>query len=153
MLALRLLALARAVAPALALLACGGAQSEPASAAARDASSIQARLVAGPWRLVGYRPEVPLEPMLAMLLTQQLQTMTVRFDGRTLSAQSPTIQISRPYVLQNVGGLTFDLVSPDFQGGGTLSSHCQMSDDGRHVQFHADTDPWRGAGTLEREGP
>jgi hypothetical protein len=91
--------------------------------------------------------------MLQAMLSQQVRTMVVRFDGRTLSAQSPTLQVTRPYVLENVAGFAFDLVSPDPQGGGYLRSRCQMSDDGRRVTFSAQTEPWTGTGIIEREGP
>jgi hypothetical protein len=132
---------------------CGASQQQPASLVARDTASIQSQLVAGSWRLVDYRPDVTLEPMLQALLAAQLRTMVVRFDGRALSAQSPTVQITRPYTVENAAGPTFDLVSPDLQGGGTLRSRCQVSDDGRQLQFHAETEPWTGTGTLAREGP
>src|SRR5215472_1909669 len=114
---------------------CGASQSQTSSPAAVETASVQSRLTAGPWRLVDYRPQVPLEPMLQALLAQQLRSMVVRFDGQTLSGQSPTLQISRPYTLENVVGLTFDLVSPNAQGGGFLRSRCEMSGDGRRIVF------------------
>jgi hypothetical protein len=138
---------------ALALFGCGAPQAPSASPTAIDTASVQSRLTAGVWRLVDYRPEVPLELMLQALLAQQLRTMIVRFDGQMLSAQSPTLQIARPYTLENVAGLAFDLVSPDQQGAGVLRSRCEMSADGRRVAFRAQTDPWTGMGVLEREAP
>jgi hypothetical protein len=63
------------------------------------------------------------------------------------------VQITRPYTIENAAGLTFDLVSPDLQGGGTLRSRCQVSYDGLQLVFHAETEPWLGTGTLAREGP
>jgi hypothetical protein len=91
--------------------------------------------------------------MLQSLLSLQIRTMVVHFDGQTLSAQSPTLQITRPYSLENVGAPTFDLVSPDAQGGGQLRSHCELDGDGRRITFRAQTDPWTGIGVIEREGP
>jgi hypothetical protein len=117
------------------------------------AAPIQARLTAGPWRLVDYRPEVALDPVTQALLGMQVHAMVVAFDGHTLHAQSPTLNIVRPYTVENVAGPLFDLVSPDVQGGGLLRSRCTVADDGRHVTFHAQTDPWNGTGFLEREGP
>src|SRR5215472_17247547 len=116
-------------------LGCGASPPQTSSPAAIDTASVQSRLTAGPWRLADYRPQVPLEPMLQALLAQQLRSMVVRFDGQTLSGQSPTLQISRPYTLENVVGLTFDLVSPNAQGGGFLRSRCEMSGDGRRIVF------------------
>jgi hypothetical protein len=132
---------------------CGGSQSQPTSPVAQDTATIQGRLTSGPWRLADYRPDVPLEPMLQAMLGAQIRTMVVRFDGRTLSAQSPTVQVARPYAVENPAGLQFDLVSPDLQGGGSLRSRCELATDGRHLTFHAQTDPWTGSGVLEREGP
>lgn len=132
---------------------CGGPQSPAAAPVVQDTASIQLRLTAGPWRLLDYRPDVALEPMLAAMLAAQVRTMVVRFDGRTLTAQSPALQVARPYSVENAAGPLFDLVSPDMQGGGTLRSRCQVSDDGRLVTFHAETEPWTGTGTLAREGP
>jgi hypothetical protein len=132
---------------------CGGSQLSAEAAVAQQAATSQARLVAGPWRLADYRPDVALEPMLKALLAQQVRSMVVRFDGRTLSAQSPTVQLLRPYALDNITGLAFSLVSPDIQGGGPVRSRCEISDDGRRITFHAETEPWTGTGALEREGP
>jgi hypothetical protein len=131
--------------------ACGGAQVSPASAAAQQTADLQTRLTAGPWRLVDYRPDVALEPMLQGMLAMQIRTMVVRFDGRSLFAQSPTLQVTRPYSLEDVAGLSFTLVSPDIQGGGTVRSRCDMSPDGRRVTFHAETEPWLGSGVIDRE--
>jgi hypothetical protein len=146
------------VAIALALSAalsgsCGGSQNQAASPVARDTATIQGRLTSGPWRLADYRPDVSLEPMLQAMLGAQIRTMVVSFDGRTLSAQSPTVQVTRPYAVENAAGLQFDLVSPDLQGGGTMRSRCELGVDGRRITFHAQTDPWTGSGVLEREGP
>lgn len=129
-------------------VACGGCFS-PAASPSEIAAPIQARLVSGPWRLVDYRPNVPLEPILQALLAEQLRTMIVRFDGRVLDAQSPTLHITRPYTLENISGLSFDLISPDFQGGGALRSHCFFDPTGNQLTFHTDTDPWTGFGALQ----
>jgi hypothetical protein len=152
MLTIRSFAMAALLAGAGSSWGCGASQ-PPLSAAAQAAQPIQSRLVAGPWRLVDYRPALPLDPMTQMLLSQQLTTMVVTFDGQTMHAQSPTITITRPYTLENAAAPVFDLVAPDVQGGGTLRSHCVMRDDGRGVTFQAQTEPWNGTGTLEREGP
>ena len=153
-LARALLFAALAPSPAFFGAACGGApQAAPASPLAQDVASIQASLVAGPWRLVDYRPDLSLEPMLQALLAQQVRSMIVRFDGRVMSARSPTIQIARPYSIENAAGLAFDLVAPDPQGSGPMSSRCQMSADGMQIAFRAQSDPWPGTGLLRREGP
>jgi hypothetical protein len=130
--------------------ACGGPQTSPATAAAQAVASVQSRLAAGPWRLVDYRPQVQLDPVMQGLLALQLHAMLITFDGTTLAGQSPTFNLRRPYTIENVTAFEFDLVSPDPQGGGRMRSHCLLSDDGRHLTFQAMTDPWNGTGTLER---
>ncbi len=145
---------ALAVAGPLASLApsgCGGSQVPP-SAAAQAAGWVQSFLVAGPWQLADYRPAIALDPMTQMLLAQQLRTMVVSFDGHTMRAVSPSISLVRPYTIENAAGPTFDLVSPDVQGGGTLRSHCVLQADGRGITFQAQTEPWNGEGELERQG-
>jgi hypothetical protein len=131
--------------------ACGGSQVQSESQVLRYTASIQLYLVAGAWRLADYRPGLALEPMLQAMLAQQVSTMVVHFDGHSLTAASPTVQITRSYTLENVVGFEFDLVSPDAQGGGYLRSRCQLSGDGRRIVFSALTDPWVGIGTLERQ--
>jgi hypothetical protein len=133
--------------------ACGGGGSAPPSSqanAAADSASIDARLRAGTWRLVDYRPDVPLEVTLQAMLTSQMQTMVIRFDGGHLKADSPTLHIDRVYQVTNAAGPIFKIVSPDY-GGGTLTSTCEISDDGTQIQFHGDTEPWIGSGVLRRQ--
>jgi hypothetical protein len=127
---------------------CVGAQR---GSAPDPAAPIQAVLSAGPWRLVDYRPQVALDPMTQALLALQVRSMVVTFDGRTMHATSSTLTFERPYVVEGPSIYAFDLVSPDF-GGGYLRSHCEVSEDGRRIVFHAQTDPWNGTGTIEREG-
>jgi hypothetical protein len=103
--------------------------------------------------LVDYRPDVPLDPVTQGLLSLQLRTMVITFDGRMLHAQSPTIRLDRPYSIEGVTASTFDLVSPDPQGGGRLRSHCELSGDGRALAFKSVTEPWNGTGNLERQQP
>jgi hypothetical protein len=155
----RWVALLASLVTVVALAGCASNQGQPASAVAQDTASIQSYLAAGPWRLVDYRPDVALEPMLQAMLAAQVRTMVVRFDGRSLMAQSPTLQITRPYSIENPAGLAFDLVSPELQPGGgatgdaTMRSHCEMGIGGRVLTFRARSEPWTGIGTLQREGP
>jgi hypothetical protein len=157
----RRVALVTVFASAVAVAGCASNQGQPASAVAQDTASIQSYLTAGPWRLMDYRPDVTLEPMLQAMLAAQIRTMVVRFDGRTLSAQSPTLQVTRPYTIEEPAGLAFDIVAPDVQfggapaaaGGATVRSHCEMGIGGRVLTFRARTEPWTGIGTLQREGP
>ncbi len=159
---LRVVAFAGRLAAAAWLAGCASNQGQPASAVAQDTGTIQSYLTAGPWRLVDYRPDVTLEPMLQAMLAAQIRTMVLRFDGRSLYAQSPTLQVTRPYTIESPAGLAFDIVTPDVQfgagepaggGGATVRSHCEMGVGGRVLTFRARTEPWTGIGTLQREGP
>jgi hypothetical protein len=137
---------------ALSLASCGGAAA-PAASPAQDITNVQARLTAGPWVLTQYQPLAPAGRIFGPLIAQQLRTMVVTFDGQTMHAQSPTLNVSRPYTLENVASFVFDVVSPDPQGAGPVRSRCQISDDGRRIDFDAQTDPWTGRGMIERTGP
>jgi hypothetical protein len=46
----------------------------------------------------------------------------------------------------------FDFVSTDAQGA-EMHSHGEISSDGRQIRFVSQTDPFAGAGVLERRGP
>ncbi len=135
----------------LASSSCGGAQT-PVADASPD-RGVQARLTAGPWRLIDYRPDVPLDPVTQALLMLQLRTMVINFDGRTMHAQSSMLNLVRPYTIEHVAGSFFDLVSPDPQGAGRLRSHCELKEDERTIAFRAVSDPWNGLGDLERDAP
>lgn len=138
-----------ALAVSSALGGCGGPQpASPASTPAQETRTADARLQ-GNWRLLDYRPDVPLEATFQLLLSQQLQTMVVRFDGGHLRADSSTIHVDRPYQLVDAAGPYFKLISPDY-GGGSLTSSCEMSEDGTRITFHGETEPWIGTGTLVR---
>jgi hypothetical protein len=155
----RWVALVTALFSATAIAGCASNQGQPASAVAQDTASIQSYLTAGPWRLVDYRPDVTLEPMLQAMLAAQVRTMVVSFDGRSMIAQSPSLQVTRPYTIENPAGLAFDIVSPELQpgaattGGANMRSHCEMGIGGRVLTFRARSEPWTGIGTLQREGP
>ena len=135
---------------ALALLACGGGTPAPTTAEQSqiDARAIQAR-IAGAWRLVDFKPEVPLDAMSQALLASQLQTMTVRFDNGRMMADSPSFHFIRTVQITGAGGNLFKLIATD-ETGVSLTSSCQLSDDGTKLSFRGETEPWRGMGTLSR---
>lgn len=110
--------------------------------------SVENRLK-GNWRIVGYQSEVPLEATLQGLLAMQLQTMTVRFEGGRVLADSPTIHVNRAFKITEAAGPDFKLVAIDDSGNQATSS-CQFNDDGSQIVFHGETEPWRGTGSLRR---
>ena len=146
--ATRALAVLASVASALAA-GCGASQ--PAGTQADTANqamiSADARL-RGDWRITDYRPEVPLEPMLGGLLALQIQTMTIHFEGGHVRATSPTLQMDLPYRIVEAGGPLFKMITT--KDGAGYASSCQFSDDGSKISFRAETEPWRGTGTLVR---
>ena len=119
-----------------------------ADTAVSDLRADEARLQ-GSWRLVNYSPEEPLEPVFAVLLTAQINTMTIRFENGKMLAQSPSIDLIRNYRIENAAGPRFELVAFDEQNVAYRSS-CELAFDGKTVTFRGTTAPWRGVGTLQR---
>jgi hypothetical protein len=103
----------------------------------------------GGWRLVDYRPELAPDPMFQALLTAQLGALIVRFEHGRLSADSPTFHTTRAYRVVEAAGPLFTIESPDV-GNAVLTTRGTISEDGQHISFQANTDPWRGSGALVR---
>jgi hypothetical protein len=151
MLVIRRLIFASVSALALACAGCGAATppaGSTAEASARDASAMDMRLQ-GAWRLVDFRPAVAPDVMFQALLASQVGTMVVRFDHGMLYADSDVFHVMRPYRVASAAGSAFTIESPDV-GGAVFASNALLSDDGRTISFTAQTDPWRGNGTLAR---
>ncbi len=130
------------------------AASGDAGRVAADIASVNQRLQ-GSWRLNGYTPDVPLEPMLAMWLAGAQRSLVVRFDGGSLQADAPgqafAFHYDRPFTVSNVAGNNFTLttVTPS---GDALVSYCQLDPQNQGLQFHSQTEPFRGSGVLVRTG-
>jgi len=133
------------VALAAPIAACG--DGTPAARGPDPIATVDAKL-RGTWRLVDYRPEVPLEPNLKALIDLQMQSMVVRFEGDHLIAESPTFHWDRPYVLSDVADPMFKLTTT---GGEPYTSSGQFDVDGRRIFFRGESEPWRGSGTLQRQ--
>jgi hypothetical protein len=130
----------------LALAACQQANSADDVAMAHR--RVEQRIV-GVWRLTSYVPDQELSP--TMLLALRNDRIAVRFeDGRLRSATSG-LELDRPYRLVNVAGDHFTVLVSDDEGI-EYESRCLFDDVGR-LHFESVTHPWRGRGTLEREGP
>lgn len=101
----------------------------------------------GRWLLVSFQPEVPLEPMLAGLLSAQLGVLVVQFDGQQMIAQGAGVGTTRRYrVTQAVAeGLT--VVSYDDKG---VPYDAVGEFHGNDLYFASLTIPWRGRGILRR---
>ncbi len=134
---------------AAAAAGCGGGTPPPSAVQtqAHDVHATDALLQQGGWRLVSFQPEVAPDPMFAALLASQVGQLVVHFGQGQMHADSPTLHLTRAYRVIDAAGPSFRLESPDY-GGGTLVTSAQLSEDGQHIAFHADTDPFRGSGTL-----
>jgi hypothetical protein len=138
---------ALAIAASVSATACGGGnRGSSASAAEADRARAVDRLQ-GRWVLVEFRPEQPLEPMLAGLLSAQLGTLTITFQGNAADIQGVGIAARRTFQVVEAAGDGAKIVLRDPDGTsydvlGTLQ--------GNAVAFQALTAPWRGTGSLIR---
>jgi hypothetical protein len=129
------------------VIGCGaGSSSSPKDATAESIASAGARL-AGRWVLVGYQPEMPLEPTLALLLSTQFERMIIQFDGYRMVAEGPGISVNRKYRVTEAYGDHFRAQMYD-EFGVSYDSSNDFS--GNLLLIHASTAPWKGTGTLRR---
>src|SRR5262252_6329573 len=91
----RFLALALLFVP---LVACLGDRGLVRDARAEAAASASQRLQ-GRWILATFEPETPLEPVLQLLLNEQINRLVVEFKGQALVAQGPGVTINRTYTI------------------------------------------------------
>src|SRR5690349_9779045 len=99
---------------ALGVASCGGSQGS-ASDPARAIAAANQRLV-GSWVLVDFQPEVPLEPMLAQLLSMQMGKLTVNLDGGRVVATGLGVQATRTYRIDEASMDRFKLTMFDETG-------------------------------------
>jgi hypothetical protein len=132
-------------------LACGGASRPPVpDENARAIGSADMRL-RGAWRLASFTPTTTLEPVFKAMLEIQYTTMAIRFDGKRLTADSPSVHVNRAYQIAEAYGDHFKLISFDEQGI-PYESACSFVGDGA-IELQSETDPWRGVATLRKTGP
>jgi len=125
---------------------CGGAGASGASAADADRARAADRLQ-GRWVLVEFRPEQPLEPMLAGLLAAQLGALTLTFQGGSADVQGVGIAARRTFRVTEAAGDGARIVLSDPDG---TSYDVLGTFQGNAVAFTALTAPWRGTGRLIR---
>jgi hypothetical protein len=85
------------------------------------------------------------------MLTAQYTTMAIRFDGKRVTADSPSVHVTRAYQIAEAYGDHFKLVSFDDQGI-PYESACDFIGEAA-LELHSETDPWRGVATLRKVGP
>jgi len=125
------------------VLGCASSPEAPPQSVARHAVD---RRITGQWRLMEYRADAALSPIL--LLRMRHEDLRIRFvDGRVRSA-TPNLELDRVYRIGEVNGETFTLyiVDPD---GIEYENFCRFEPDGS-VRFRTVTPPWQGEGHLVR---
>lgn len=141
-----LAAAALALAP---LAGCGGASGAgPVDATAADNRAADQRLQ-GRWRIVDFRPETPLDPVMASMLAFYQPTMVIEVDGGRIRAltTAPGVHFDRRYEVREAVGQRFELVVWD-DAGIAQSSLCEFQADG--TLRARTTAPWRGDALLAR---
>jgi hypothetical protein len=138
-------------------LSCARSGGSPVADATRsddgpvaDVEGVTARLQ-GAWRVTSYVPDVPLEPTLSALVTSQLQTVVVRFEGPRFRADSELVHMNRAYEVRGVGVDRFKLAILDessvpFEG----TVHFEGPNAG---SMRSETAPWRGTMRMSRVDP
>ncbi len=127
------------------LSSCGGSSSgasDPAAEVARANERLKGR-----WVLVGFRPDVALEPMLGQLLAFQIGRLTVDVDGARMFATGVGVQATRTYRIVEVDGDRLKLTLYD-ESGVPYDVRGELSGD--LFRFEARTSPWNGSGVLQR---
>lgn len=132
---------------ALALGGCKPREASAADQAAQQRQEVNQRLM-GSWVLESFRPEAPLEPMLAGLLAAQFGNMVVQFDGQTMLASGVGVSTTRRYEITEAQFNRFKLVSYDDKGV-SYETWGQFRNTGE-LWFDSRTPPWRGTGSLRR---
>ncbi|HZO14223.1 MAG TPA: hypothetical protein VFB62_13220 [Polyangiaceae bacterium] len=141
---LRLLALVLGLAAPV--MACDRTPNSPASQANSQARVQE--LLKGVWRLTSYIPEEQLSP--SMLFSMQTDKILIRFEDGRIQSATASIQMDRPYRIGQVTGNQFKLFIRD-EGGLETESNCWFDSNGS-LNFMTLTAPWRGRGSLMREG-
>lgn len=141
------------VAVALGLVSCGGSSGGDNSEQARiqrEIRSVNDRLQSGTWRLVGYASEISLEPFLLAWLESAKANNTIRFgSGHVVVQAPPNLNFDHRYVVKEAYGDRFLLTTKSDSGAEYLIT-CDFVDEGRKIQFHGETSPFRGSGLLEK---
>jgi hypothetical protein len=140
----RLLALAPLMLVSLA--SCSHEQGPVRDARAEAAASASQRLQ-GRWLLVTFQPETPLEPVLQLLLNEEINRLVVEFKGQALVAQGPGVTINRTYTIGEAYVDHFKATVYDSYGVG-VDAYCDFSAD--TLLVNGVTAPWRGRASFRR---
>src|SRR5689334_18716925 len=134
----RLLALASLV--LVSVIGCSKEQGPVRDARAEAAATVAQRLQ-GRWVLLSFQPDTPLEPVLQLLLNEQLNRLVVEFNGQNIVAQGPGLTINRTYKIGDAYLDHFKATVYDSYGVG-IDSVCDFK--GYTLEVTGITAPWRG---------
>ncbi|MEZ4226486.1 MAG: hypothetical protein R3B13_36405 [Polyangiaceae bacterium] len=128
------------------LTACGGSSRPSVDAGAQARANATQRLE-GRWLLVDFQPEVRAEPMLAALLSAQLNHMVITFQSPSVRAAGVGVDTTRQYKVvdalgERVAVRTTDETGVAYDAVGVFR--------GTDLLFESRTIPWRGRGVLRR---
>jgi hypothetical protein len=140
------------LAGAAALAGCGGASGAgPVDATAADNRAADQRLQ-GSWKILDFRPETPLDPVMASMLAFYQPTMVVQVGGGRIRAltTAPGVHFDRRYEVRDALGDRFQLVVWD-DAGIAQTSYCAFQPEG--TLRCRTTTPWRGDALLARVVP
>src|SRR4051812_11050326 len=84
-------------AAALLSLASCSQEHGPVRDARADAVGSAVQRLQGKWVLTSFQPEVSLDPVMALLLRDQLDHMVVELQGQALTATGPGLTVNRTY--------------------------------------------------------
>jgi cyanate lyase len=97
--------------------------------------------------LVGFVPELPLDPALQQLLNVQVERLVARIQGNSVHAEGIGVVVDRTYRVGDVYGDHFKTTIVDPYGVG-LDSACDFS--GNLLIVNGLDNPWRGRATFRR---
>ena len=128
------------------LASCSGERGPVRDARAEAAASASQRLQ-GRWVLTSFQPETPLEPVLQLLLNEQINRFIVEFKGQALVGQGPGLTINRTYRIGDAYVDHFKATVYDSYGVG-VDAVCDFS--GNDLLDNGITAPWRGKASFRR---
>lgn len=128
---------------------CGGsARGGPTDATAADNRAADQRLQ-GRWKIAQFRPETPLDPVMASMLGFYQPTMVIEVnEGRIRAITSDGgVHFDRRYEVREALGTRFQIVVYD-EANVAQTSYCELQQDGS-LRVRTST-PWRGDAQLIR---
>jgi hypothetical protein len=137
---------ALAVTLAVPVVSCSRNQA-PVRDARAEAAATAAQRLQGRWILTTFQPDVPLDPVMQLLLRDQIDHLVVDFKGQTLTAQGPGVTINRTYRVDEAYVDHFKATIFDAYGVG-METSCDFS--GNMLLITGLSAPWRGRASFRR---